>query len=690
MAAFWSLPTLSLALGLVSVPIQAATYYISESGNDQNTGTKERPYRTINRGAAMAMPGDTVYVMEGVYRERVVPPRSGLPGKPILFLGEPGRNVYIKGSEIWEPEWENDGAGSWYAIPEDYLFTDRSPEYIDHYNPFKTELASTPWERQGKYEKERGWEGDTTLVYSCGQVIVDDALFLEVPFKEELVPGAWHYEEETGRIYVNFGNSEPVYHQVEITTRRRIFAPYVRGLGYITVEGFIMEHAGTNYPTNFWIEDRWAQKGAMGIEVGHHWVIRKNVIRRNKTFAIDCGYVDRHGRKNGPVAHHNLIEENYILENGSAGIMSSASVDMIIRDNVVMYNNTLSFLGMKRWEQAGIKCHDARNGLIERNYIAHNNLTFGIWLDNQFPDARISRNVLAFNGKCGIFFEMSDYEFDRCFVDNNVIIGNATNQVYIHDASGGTFMHNIMAGTQKQPEYGQAVFIRQTDSRTRTYHHSFYNNLFIENSRVYNINYPSHRGGPQKMDFNVYAVGKKDRLFCISKLTDRPSPFTDDEFMSLIKKDLGDMVPPEKKMAGSHLVEVPDKMCGNHRQSEEEINSPRGLAHLTFSEWRAFWNSHELTNDKNSILSGGTGYSYNPETHELVLNISFDPGDVGSQNHRFVDKDFNGNPVPQDGKALPGPFQDLKKGKNSTIIWKGLRIPKQGELPDPGEYKPVV
>ena len=138
MAAFWSLPTLSLALGLVSVPIQAATYYISESGNDQNTGTKERPYRTINRGAAMAMPGDTVYVMEGVYRERVVPPRSGLPGKPILFLGEPGRNVYIKGSEIWEPEWEKDGAGSWYAIPEDYLFTDRSPEYIDHYNPFKT------------------------------------------------------------------------------------------------------------------------------------------------------------------------------------------------------------------------------------------------------------------------------------------------------------------------------------------------------------------------------------------------------------------------------------------------------------------------------------------------------------------------------------------------------------------------
>lgn len=679
--------TLSILFGFLSFQTKAKTYYVSESGNDEFSGAKEKPYRTINKGAAMAIAGDTVYVMAGVYRERVAPPRSGLPEKPIVFFGEPGKNVFIKGSEIWEPKWESDGNGNWYAIPEDYLFTDRSLEYKDHYNPFKVELASTPYQRQGKFEKMRGWGGDTTLVYSCGQVIVDNEMFIEVPFKKELQSGHWHYEEETGRIYVNFGDTSPNKHQVEITTRQRIFAPFVRELGHITVEGFIMEHAGTNYPTNFWVKDGWAQKGALGLEAGHHWIVRKNVIRRAKTFAIDCGNVDWQGRKEGLVSHNNLIEDNYILENGAAGIMSNASLDLVIRGNVVMYNNTLGFLGMKRWEQAGIKCHDAKNGVIEKNYVAHNYLTFGIWFDNKFPDARITRNVLAFNGRCGIFFEMSDYDFDRCFVDNNIILGNATNQVYMHDASGVTFMHNLMAFTEEQPEYGQAVFLRQTDSRTRTYHHSFYNNMFIDNAMIYNLNYPSHRGGPQKLDYNVYAAGSKDRLFGISKLTDRPSPYTDEEFRSVIKKDLGKMAPPEIKMSGTHLNDVPDSMCGNHRQSEEEINSPKGMAHLTLAEWQVFWKSHELNNDKHSVMSNRTTMSYNPKTHELLFNIAFNPGTVGSQNHKFVDDDFFGNYIPQNGKALPGPFQTLKKGKNSFVIWEGLDILEIGELPDPNIFK---
>ena len=191
------------------------------------------------------------------------------------------------------------------------------------------------------------------------------------------------------------------------------------------------------------------------------------------------------------------------------------------------------------------------------------------------------------------------------------------------------------------------------------------------------------------MDYNVYATGEKDRLFCISKLTDRPSPYTDDEFMSLIKKDLGKMAPPENKMAGSHLVEVPDKMCGNHRQSEEEINSPRGLAHLTLAEWRAFWKSHELANDSNSILSRQTKISYNPDTHELILDVAFDPAAVGSQNHKFVDNDFFRNKVPQNGKALPGPFQQLRKGRNSFIVWDGLKILEQGKLPDPSVFQHI-
>jgi len=47
--------------------VSAATYYISPSGNDANPGTSAQPYRTIARGVAKAVAGDTVIVGDGTY-----------------------------------------------------------------------------------------------------------------------------------------------------------------------------------------------------------------------------------------------------------------------------------------------------------------------------------------------------------------------------------------------------------------------------------------------------------------------------------------------------------------------------------------------------------------------------------------------------------------------------------------------
>ena len=43
-------------------------YYVSGSlGSDSNAGTESAPFQSINKGISMLNPGDTVYVMEGVY-----------------------------------------------------------------------------------------------------------------------------------------------------------------------------------------------------------------------------------------------------------------------------------------------------------------------------------------------------------------------------------------------------------------------------------------------------------------------------------------------------------------------------------------------------------------------------------------------------------------------------------------------
>ncbi|MCM8785928.1 MAG: DUF1565 domain-containing protein [Candidatus Omnitrophica bacterium] len=53
------------------------TYYVSVNGDDRNPGTKESPFRTIQKAADIVNPGDTVFVLPGEYQERVNILRSG-------------------------------------------------------------------------------------------------------------------------------------------------------------------------------------------------------------------------------------------------------------------------------------------------------------------------------------------------------------------------------------------------------------------------------------------------------------------------------------------------------------------------------------------------------------------------------------------------------------------------------------
>ena len=635
------------------------TIVVSPTGDDHASGTRAQPLRTISAAAEKAQPGDTVLVLAGTYRERVAPRRSGKPGQRIIYRAQPGKRVIIKGSELWQPNWHSEGDGVFSAIPDNELFNDRSPDYIDSHNPFEVALSSTPWERDGKPEVERGFGGDPEVVYTCGQVFINGQRLREVPYRNEVEKGHWFYSSKERRIYVGFGDQDPKHQQVEISTRRRIFAPTQRGLGYITVEGFIMEHCGNQYPTNFWERYRYGQRGALGIEAGHHWIIRRNVVRLAKTFGIDAGYVDRRTPQTMAITD-NVIEENYVMDNGSAGILSNRSANMIVRNNVVTNNNTLRFFELKRWEQAGIKCHKFKNGHIHHNYIADNRLTYGVWLDNQFPDSRVSHNVIVNNGRAGLFLEMSDYDYDKLLVDHNVVVGNNENAVYIHDASGATFAHNLFANTTAgglSSRRGQAIYIRQVTKRTRSRYHSFFNNLFIGNHYLLDVNYPAFHGGPLRFEGNDYDGDPQQPRFTINKLSDKPSPWTDEEFYDLVKKDV----------------------AGN--QTQPEIQRDDRRVGLTQSQWRQFWKTHGMTNDFSSRLHKNSRVHYDEKRQKLIMDVSFDPAQPSSTDIEGLTEDFFGGDLGGAEKVSAGPFQNLKAGKNEFDIWRGLPILKPGELP---------
>ena len=79
-------------------------YYVARAGGDNtNPGTEALPWQSINKAAWTAIAGDTVYVQEGIYNERLIPQNSGTPGNWITFSAAPGTakdSVIIDGTGI--------------------------------------------------------------------------------------------------------------------------------------------------------------------------------------------------------------------------------------------------------------------------------------------------------------------------------------------------------------------------------------------------------------------------------------------------------------------------------------------------------------------------------------------------------------------------------------------------------------
>lgn len=75
----------------------AATYYVSPSGNDSNPGTLSAPFQTVNRGVSVLVSGDTLIVRGGTYREslmRNIPAGTSWDNK-VRVAAYPGETVWL-------------------------------------------------------------------------------------------------------------------------------------------------------------------------------------------------------------------------------------------------------------------------------------------------------------------------------------------------------------------------------------------------------------------------------------------------------------------------------------------------------------------------------------------------------------------------------------------------------------------
>jgi alpha-N-arabinofuranosidase len=415
--------------------IHAAELHVAVTGNDAQRGTKATPFRTIQRAADLAQPGDVITVHAGVYRERVSPPRGGESDvKRIVYQAAPGEKVEIKGSEAVK-NWVKIQDDTWMATLPNCLF--------GKFNPY-SDLIHGDW-----YNKSL--TNHTGAVYLNGDWLRETVKLEDVmkPAGDRLLWFA-QVDDANTTIWAQFKGVDPNEKGVEINVRQAVFYPEKPGMNFITVQGFTLCHAATP-----WSPPTAEQIGLIGTHWSKGWIIENNVISHSTCVGVTLGKYgdewDNKGesnegyfrtidlaRKNGwtkdNIGHH-IVRNNTISDCEQSGIVASlGAVFSTVSGNTIHDINQRGLLGGA--EMAGIKFHAAIDVTISGNHIYKTGRA--IWQDWMAQGLRITRNLFHDNGQ-DLFFEVNH---GPILVDNNICLSRA--QRFLSNSQGVAFVHNLM------------------------------------------------------------------------------------------------------------------------------------------------------------------------------------------------------------------------------------------------------
>jgi alpha-N-arabinofuranosidase len=488
-------------------------YHVSVQGDDVHDGSPAAPLRTISAAAQLAMPGDVITVHEGAYRERIAPPRGGASDEQrIVYQAAPGEKGVLKGSER---------VTGWKRLDHDTWTVTLPAEFFGAFNPFADLI-------RGDWFNPKGRPHHTGAVYLNEHWLTEAASLDDVV--KPVAPGndapRWFarvHDDGATTIWAQFKGVDPndAEQLVEVNVRRAVFYPDHPGVNYLTVRGFTMMHAATN-----WAPPTAEQVGLIGTHWSRGWIIEHNDIRYSACVGVTLGkYGDKHdntsqnsaagyvetirrateeaGWSRENIGHH-IVRRNTIAHCEQAGLVGSlGAVFSSITDNHIhdIHVRRL-FTGA---EMAGIKIHAAIDTTIARNRI-HRTVR-AIWLDWMAQGTRVTANLLYGNDE-DLFVEVNHGPF---MVDHNVLLSPRSLRDW---SQGGAYVHNLFAGRlEPRPELRRETPYHKPHSTEVAGLHNipggddrFYNNLFVAPADL-----SAYNNDAQPIDAagNVYLLGAR-------------------------------------------------------------------------------------------------------------------------------------------------------------------------------------
>ncbi len=484
---------LAVLIGAVSGPagVFAREIHVAKTGSDSASGSDAQPYLTINQAASVALPGDTVIVHAGTYREWVKPVRGGTDdSQRITYRAAPGEQVFVKGSEQITA-WMREPSGIWKVeLPN---------SFFGEYNPYAL-TVSGGWLNYGQWHHR----GD---VYLNGEALYEKQTVQAVLDIER----TWSCQADgdTTTIHANFGRANPNVELAEINVRESIFMPEITGLRNITIDGFHFMHAAANWaPPNLTL-----QMGAVGTRMGKYWIIENCTVTNARCVGIILGHAPDVDYRDIDAFGEHIVRNNIIRRCGQAGIAGQkGATRCLISGNFIEDTNYRREFG--GWETAAIKFHNSVDTVICGNLIrgVYRQIegAFGIWMDFGNQGTRITGNVIYNTEAATVFLEMNH---GPALVDNNVLMGPAVRS----NSEATVFAHNLFVDcgydyspdTGRRSEYYKPHTTQMVGRKTGTAQDDkWFNNLSIRQGLDRVKNAPGYLS-----EHNVFLEGAKKSTF---------------------------------------------------------------------------------------------------------------------------------------------------------------------------------
>ncbi|MCC7086376.1 MAG: carbohydrate-binding protein [Pirellulales bacterium] len=323
-------------------------------------------------------------------------------------------------------------------------------------------------------------------------------------------------------IYAQFPGVDPNEGAVEVCIRPTVFTPEKTNIDYITIRGFELRNAATN-----WAAPTMGQVGLITAYWCKGWIIEDNEICYSRCGGVALGkYSDQWDGARGTTEGYYLTIEDALNEDGWSRDMIGSHV---VRNNHIHHCGEVGIVGSLGcafsrvegndihdcnmqgiWggaEMAGIKFHGAIDVVITNNHIHHNGHVGGLWLDWMAQGTQITHNLFHDNQGHDLFTEVDHGPF---LVANNLFLSPGA---YLTNSEGAAFAHNLVAGELHIiPDSRRTPFMKAHSTETIGLHNCpvgdarWYNNILARGANLGGYN----QAGPDwpcLMEGNLFAKG---------------------------------------------------------------------------------------------------------------------------------------------------------------------------------------